>query len=131
MYFIRETPWYIFYPLVVATLCCIFIFYRFIRDLPPSNQDVYNEGRMIARRLAQGRFYLKMKKLDLLGITLELETADLDRKKEMITFQARHPDFELLKSLSILEIIRFEYSLAAVPRVGKAEVCAYLRLKAD
>jgi hypothetical protein len=129
MHFIRETPWYVFYPLVFATLGCIAMLFQLLRKASLSKQAVYKEARWIARRLAQGRYYLKGKMSFPWGISIELETADLDRKKEVVVFFSKHPDYEQFKKLGRLEVIEFEFSETAHRRVGKDEICAYLKLK--
>jgi hypothetical protein len=129
MYSSQELEWYLYYPLLIATLGSIFVLFRFVWNLAPSNQIVSDEGRGNARRLSHSRYYLKATKVGPLGITLELETADLDRKKEILTFQSRHPDYEQLKKLPRLEVVEFQFTQLALFRVGNAEVCAYLKLK--
>ncbi|MEJ0021779.1 MAG: hypothetical protein WDN47_04360 [Candidatus Doudnabacteria bacterium] len=130
MRFIRETPWYIFFPLVLAAVGCIIALFRLLRINSQSNQAISNQGRNDARGLAQGRYHLKEKKVLLFrGIRLELATTGRNREKKIIRFPMKHPDYEEFKNLANLEIVEFNYVGLALFETKESEVSPYLRLK--
>jgi len=113
--------------LIMITIIVVPLLFA-IRPTQKDTQLVVEEAIRIARRLSTQDYFVCSNHRFWFEVTLHLEVADVERRKDSLSFTSRHPSFKQACRLSKLERVRFSFSESPHKRVSKEQVCAYLTL---